>query len=95
MARDWAEVPMLARTHGQAATPTRVGKELHVFLDRMRGQFDLLQKVLSARALLNTIDIMLINWQVPMSAKFGGATGQFNAHVVAFPHVDWPAFADK
>jgi len=75
-ARQWKAVPMLARTHGQPASPTTLGKEIYVFVDRLRVQTDL----------LNTI---------PFSAKFGGATGNFNAHQVAYPNVDWIAFADK
>src|ERR1700729_3695651 len=66
LARDWKEVPMLARTHGQAASPTRLGKEIMVFIERIENQVELLI-------------------QVPFSAKFGGATGNFNAHFVAFP----------
>jgi adenylosuccinate lyase len=76
MSHVWANVPMLARTHGQPATPTRLGKEIHVFLDR----------ILTQREQMKSI---------PYSAKFGGATGQFNAHVVAFPDIDWPEFADR
>eukprot|EP01125_Pyxidicula_operculata_P014629 TRINITY_DN4890_c0_g1_i1.p1 TRINITY_DN4890_c0_g1~~TRINITY_DN4890_c0_g1_i1.p1 ORF type:complete len:310 (+),score=69.68 TRINITY_DN4890_c0_g1_i1:97-1026(+) len=72
----WMEVPMLARTHGQPATPTRMGKELMVFYYRVKQQMKLLQ-------------------QVPHSAKFGGATGQFNAHHVAMKSVDWLNFADS
>jgi len=75
-ARQWKDVAMLARTHGQPASPTTVGKEIYVFVDRLRVQADL----------LNTI---------PFSAKFGGATGNFNAHQVAYPDVDWIAFADN
>jgi adenylosuccinate lyase len=75
-ARDWAEIPMLARTHGQPASPTTIGKELYVFVDRLAVQSDLLQAI-------------------PFSAKFGGATGNFNAHQVAYPDVDWIAFADQ
>jgi adenylosuccinate lyase len=75
-ARQWKDVPMLARTHGQPASPTTMGKEIYVFVDRLRVQTDL----------LNTI---------PFSAKFGGATGNFNAHQVAYPDVDWIAFADN
>jgi adenylosuccinate lyase len=75
-ARDWKDVPMLARTHGQPASPTRLGKELQVFVERLTGQ----QKMLEA---------------VPFSAKFGGATGNFNAHHVAFPHIDWIAFGNR
>ncbi|MGD8961299.1 MAG: adenylosuccinate lyase [Desulfobacterales bacterium] len=74
--RDWAEIPMLARTHGQPASPTTIGKEFFVFVDRLTGQSDLLKAI-------------------PFSAKFGGATGNFNAHQVAYPHVDWIAFADQ
>jgi len=74
-ARQWKDIPLLARTHGQPASPTTMGKEIYVFVDRLRVQTDL----------LNTI---------PFSAKFGGATGNFNAHQVAYPDVDWIAFAD-
>lgn len=76
MAVKWQSLPMLARTHGQPASPTTLGKELYVFVERLQGQLALLK-------------------QVPFSAKFGGATGNFNAHAVAFPNVDWPAFADR
>jgi adenylosuccinate lyase len=75
LARSWREVPMLARTHGQPASPTRLGKELSVFVQRLDNQIEQLHKV-------------------PFSAKFGGATGNFNAHYVAYPHLDWNAFAD-
>ena len=74
-AQDWAEIPMLGRTHGQPASPTRLGKEILVFASRIQVQLALLQRI-------------------PISAKFGGATGNFNAHHVAYPEVDWPAFAD-
>lgn len=74
--RAWKEVPMLARTHGQPASPTSLGKELYVFVDRLQGQI----KQLS---------------QVPYAAKFGGATGNFNAHQVAYPQIDWIAFGDQ
>ena len=74
-AQDWAEIPMLGRTHGQPASPTRLGKEILVFASRIQVQLTLLQRI-------------------PISAKFGGATGNFNAHHVAYPEVDWPAFAD-
>lgn len=70
LARDWNETPMLARTHGQPASPTRLGKEIMVFIERIENQVELLI-------------------QVPFSAKFGGATGNFNAHFVAFPKKDW------
>ena len=75
MAKSWEEVPMLARTHGQPASPTRMGKEFQVFISRLESQ---LQTIAS----------------IPLRAKFGGATGNFNAHQVAYPNVDWPAFAD-
>ena len=74
-AREWRDVSMLARTHGQPASPTRLGKEIYVFVERLLTQV----------AQLNTI---------PYSAKFGGATGNFNAHCAAYPDIDWPAFAD-
>ena len=73
LAERWADVPMLARTHGQPASPTRLGKELRVFSERLRQQMTLLNAV-------------------PYAAKFGGATGNFNAHHVAYPKVDWVAF---
>ena len=72
----WGDVAMLARTHGQPASPTRMGKEIKVFVERLQVQLDQLSKV-------------------PHSAKFGGATGNFNAHHVAYPHIDWVAFANK
>ncbi len=71
----WKEVPMLARTHGQPATPTRFGKELLVFAERLDRQMELIG-------------------QIPFMAKFGGATGGFNAHTVAYPQTDWIAFAN-
>ncbi|WP_151087621.1 adenylosuccinate lyase [Hymenobacter baengnokdamensis] len=74
LADGWDAVPMLARTHGQPASPTRLGKELAVFVARLDGQLALLS-------------------QVPYAAKFGGATGGFNAHFVAYPAIDWHAFA--
>ena len=73
-AQEWAAVPMLARTHGQPASPTRLGKEIEVFVARLDAQVALLA-------------------QVPFGAKFGGATGNFNAHFVAYPSTDWHAFA--
>ncbi len=76
LARTWEEVPLLARTHGQPASPTRLGKEIAVFVSRLEAQ---------RKQLL----------QVPHSAKFGGATGNFNAHYVAYPSIDWAAFADR
>ena len=75
-ARSWKSVAMLARTHGQPASPTTTGKEIYVFVERLHRQV----------ALLDT---------VPFSAKFGGATGNFNAHAVAYPGIDWFAFADR
>lgn len=76
MAREWKDVPMLARTHGQPASPTRLGKEIYVFVARIKAQLELLE-------------------QIPYSGKFGGATGNFNAHYVAYADIDWIAFADK
>lgn len=75
LAQDWKDVAMLARTHGQAASPTRLGKEMKVFTERIQVQLDLMKTI-------------------PYSAKFGGATGNFNAHHVAYPSIDWPAFAN-
>ncbi len=72
---EWAAVPMLARTHGQPASPTILGKEIAVFVDRLSGQLSVLKTI-------------------PFAAKFGGATGNFNAHHVAFPEKDWVAFAN-
>ena len=74
-AREWKAVPMLARTHGQPASPTSLGKEIYVFVERLTAQKNQLAAI-------------------PFSAKFGGATGNFNAHAIAYPDVDWPAFAD-
>jgi adenylosuccinate lyase len=76
LAKDWADIPMLARTHGQPASPTRLGKEINVFAVRLKEQFNLLN-------------------DVPSAAKFGGATGNFNAHKVAYPNIDWKAFGTK
>lgn len=75
-AEEWKDIPMLAKTHGQPASPTRLGKEIRVFAYRLEKQIELLK-------------------QVPVSGKFGGATGNFNAHRVAFPNRDWRAFAKK
>jgi adenylosuccinate lyase len=75
LADDWANIPMLAHTHGQPATPTRLGKEFMVFEERLNKQIEQLRLI-------------------PYSAKFGGATGNFNAHHVAFPDIDWAGFAD-
>jgi adenylosuccinate lyase len=76
LAFEWKQVSMLARTHGQAASPTKLGKEMYVFSERIENQLDLLKTV-------------------PFSGKFGGATGNMNAHVVAYPQVDWEEFANK
>ena len=75
-ADEWKDIPMLARTHGQPATPTRLGKEIEVFLSRIDGQTKYFG-------------------QIPYSAKFGGATGNFNAHKVAYPDIDWLSFANN
>ena len=75
-AEKWKNISMLARTHGQAASPTRMGKEIMVFVERMKNQFSLLK-------------------QLPHTAKFGGATGNFNAHHVAFPEINWVDFANN
>ncbi|HEX8348886.1 MAG TPA: adenylosuccinate lyase, partial [Hymenobacter sp.] len=75
-AEEWQAVPMLARTHGQPASPTRLGKEIAVFVARLDAQVELLG-------------------QVPFGAKFGGATGNFNAHHVAYPQIDWHQFANS
>ncbi|MDR1415779.1 MAG: adenylosuccinate lyase [Odoribacteraceae bacterium] len=76
LAEEWRDIPMLARTHGQPASPTRLGKEMKVFAYRVSRQLELLKKV-------------------ACSGKFGGATGNFNAHRVAYPDVDWVAFANR
>ncbi|MCK9561146.1 MAG: adenylosuccinate lyase [Bacteroidales bacterium] len=76
MATEWEALPMLARTHGQPASPTRLGKEIAVFVERLNTQ----------KKHLETI---------PFSAKFGGATGNFNAHHVAYPHIDWVTFGNN
>jgi len=75
-AQRWKDVPMLARTHGQPASPTRLGKEIEVFAYRLREQLKQLKAV-------------------PLSAKFGGATGNFNAHHVAYPDIDWKTFGAR
>ncbi len=75
-AEDWKNVPMLAKTHGQPASPTRLGKEIQVFVYRLEKQLEMLK-------------------ECPMTAKFGGATGNFNAHHVAYPEYDWRAFGNK
>lgn len=76
LATNWDDVPMLARTHGQPASPTRLGKEIRVFIERINVQLDLLKAI-------------------PCYAKFGGATGNFNAHHVAYPEIDWVGFANN
>ena len=76
MAKEWNDIPMLAFTHGQPASPTRLGKEIMVFANRLEKQIHHLKTI-------------------PHSAKFGGATGNFNAHHVAYPSVDWNKFADE
>ncbi len=76
LARQWKDVPMLARTHGQAASPTLLGKEIMVFVERIENQVQLFS-------------------YIPFSGKFGGATGNFNAHAVAFPKYNWKKFADN
>jgi adenylosuccinate lyase len=76
LAKEWKDIPMLAHTHGQPATPTRLGKEIMVFAERIENQIEQLIKI-------------------PFSAKFGGATGNFNAHTAAFPKTDWIKFANE
>jgi adenylosuccinate lyase len=76
MAQQWKDIPLLARTHGQAASPTRLGKEIQVFAERIQNQLNLLKSI-------------------PFSAKFGGATGNMNAHAVAYPDIDWVNFANN
>ncbi len=76
LAQEWENIPMLARTHGQPASPTRLGKEVHVFVQRLKEQFNLLN-------------------DIPSAAKFGGATGNYNAHKIAYPQVDWKAFGQS
>jgi adenylosuccinate lyase len=73
---EWSNVPMLARTHGQPASPTRLGKEIGVFVERLEEQMRLL-------------------FNIPFAAKFGGATGNYNAHHVAYPQIDWKQFGNK
>jgi adenylosuccinate lyase len=75
-ATDWANIPMLAHTHGQPASPTRLGKEIQVFVERIEKQLAQLK-------------------QVPHGAKFGGATGNFNAHVIAYPSINWVDFGNR
>jgi adenylosuccinate lyase len=75
LAKAWAKIPMLARTHGQPASPTLLGKEIMVFVERLEGQLDLIQSI-------------------PYTCKFGGATGNFNAHHIAFPRAAWVKFGN-
>ncbi len=75
-ALEWKDLPMLSRTHGQPASPTRLGKEFMVFVERLEAQ-------------------LILFHQIPYTAKFGGATGNFNAHHVAFPQIDWKDFANR
>lgn len=76
LADEWRDVSMLAKTHGQPASPTRLGKEIMVFVNRLNQQIELLK-------------------ETPSSAKFGGATGNYNAHYVAYPAIDWKSFGNK
>ncbi|MBW8199308.1 adenylosuccinate lyase [Flagellimonas abyssi] len=76
LAKEWETIPMLARTHGQPASPTRLGKEIDVFVERFKEQFNLLN-------------------DIPSASKFGGATGNYNAHKVAYPNNDWRAFGKQ
>lgn len=73
---EWKDIPMLAKTHGQPASPTKLGKEMYVFVERLQVQSNRLKTI-------------------PYSAKFGGATGNFNAHHVAYPNIKWDTFANK
>jgi adenylosuccinate lyase len=75
-AKEWKDIPMLARTHGQPASPTKLGKEVLVFHERLKNQIHQLKNI-------------------PITAKFGGATGNFNAHKAAYPQIDWLTFADR
>ena len=76
LSENWKDIPMLARTHGQAASPTKLGKEIYVFVERVEKQIELMNSI-------------------PFSAKFGGATGNFNAHHVAFPEINWKEFGNN
>ena len=76
LVEEWATIPLLARTHGQPASPTRLGKEIDVYVERLKEQFNLLN-------------------DIPSAAKFGGATGNYNAHQIAYPQIDWKAFGKK
>ncbi|MCC8036374.1 MAG: adenylosuccinate lyase, partial [Rikenellaceae bacterium] len=76
MAEEWKDISLLARTHGQPASPTKLGKEMRVYIERITKQADMLRAI-------------------PAPAKFGGATGNFNAHMAAYPGIDWVAFANR
>ncbi len=76
LASEWEDIPMLARTHGQPASPTRLGKEIRVFIERLDVQLEQLE-------------------EIPVPAKFGGATGNMNAHVVTYPGIDWFEFGER
>ncbi len=76
LSETWKDVPLLAHTHGQPASPTRLGKEIMVFVERLSSQTDVVKRI-------------------PISAKLGGATGNFNAHLVAYPSINWKEFADR
>ena len=76
LSEEWKDIPMLARTHGQAASPTKLGKEIFVFVERIENQLKLLEKI-------------------PFTSKFGGATGNFNAHIVAYPNYNWVEFGNN
>lgn len=76
LANEWTDIPLLAHTHGQPASPTRLGKEIMVFVERLKKQITLVERI-------------------PCPAKFGGATGNFNAHFVAYPQIDWVQFANR
>ncbi|MBC7388515.1 MAG: adenylosuccinate lyase [Opitutaceae bacterium] len=76
IAEDWKDIPMLAKTHGQPASPTRLGKEIKVFCERLQVQIRYIE-------------------EIPIAAKFGGATGNFNAHHIAYPKIDWVDFSNK
>ena len=76
LVKEWASIPLLARTHGQPASPTRLGKEIEVYVERLKEQFNLLN-------------------DIPSAAKFGGATGNYNAHNIAYPKIDWKEFGQK
>lgn len=76
LASDWKDIPLLARTHGQPASPTLLGKEIYVFFERIQNQLKLFK-------------------HIPVNGKFGGATGNFNAHTVAYPEIDWVEFGNN